>query len=71
MHPTSTTILSAILIIVYLILSIVIFALSIYAFILFIKLANRGIRALDIYIGEKEGHAKGDYYINSNKYENY
>ncbi|OCA96967.1 hypothetical protein [Clostridium beijerinckii] len=64
MHPTSTTILSAILIIVYLIL-------SIYAFILFIKLANRGIRALDIYIGEKEGHAKGDYYINSNKYENY
>lgn len=31
-----------------------IFALGIYSFILFIKLAHRGIRALDIYIYEKE-----------------
>ena len=28
--------------------------LGIYSFILFIKLARRGIRALDIYINEKE-----------------
>lgn len=31
-----------------------ILALGIYSFILFIKLAHRGIRALDIYIYEKE-----------------
>lgn len=27
--------------------------ISIYAFVLFVKLANRGIKALDIYINEK------------------
>ncbi len=29
------------------------FGIGIYGFILFVKLANRGIRALDIYINEK------------------
>ena len=29
------------------------FGLGIYGFILFVKLANRGIKALDIYINEK------------------
>lgn len=29
------------------------FGIGIYGFILFVKLANRGIRALDIYISEK------------------
>lgn len=31
----------------------IILGLSIYAFVLFVKLANRGIMALDIYIEEK------------------
>lgn len=30
------------------------FGISIYAFVLFVKLAHRGIKALDIYINEKE-----------------
>jgi hypothetical protein len=29
------------------------FGIGIYGFILFVKLANRGIKALDIYINEK------------------
>jgi flagellar biogenesis protein FliO len=29
------------------------FGMGIYGFVLFVKLANRGIRALDIYINEK------------------
>jgi len=29
------------------------FGISIYGFVLFVKLANRGIKALDIYIEEK------------------
>lgn len=29
------------------------FGIGVYGFILFVKLANRGIRALDIYINEK------------------
>ena len=32
-----------------------VFGCSIYAFVLFVKLARRGIKALDIYIGEKSG----------------
>ncbi len=35
------------------IFSLLMFGVSIYAFVLFIKLAHRGIRALDIYIEEK------------------
>lgn len=32
---------------------IIMIGISIYAFVLFVKLANRGIKALDIYINEK------------------
>lgn len=32
---------------------IVMIGISIYAFVLYVKLANRGIKALDIYINEK------------------
>ncbi len=38
---------------VYIILIIGLFGVGIYGFILFVKLATRGIRALDIYIDEK------------------
>jgi hypothetical protein len=39
--------------IVYTIFMIAILAVGVYAFVLFIKLAKRGIIALDIYINEK------------------
>lgn len=32
------------------------FTMGIYGFILFVKLANRGIKALDIYINEKSNN---------------
>jgi hypothetical protein len=35
------------------IISLIMFGVSIYALVLFIMLANRGIKALDIYIDEK------------------
>lgn len=38
---------------IYFVILIAMFGLGIYAFVLFIKLANRGIQALDIYIDEK------------------
>jgi hypothetical protein len=37
----------------YLIISLAFLGLGIYGFVLFVKLANRGIKALDIYISEK------------------
>lgn len=37
-------------------LNFVLLGASIYAFVLFIKLANRGIKALDIYINEKSNN---------------
>ena len=37
----------------YIIFMLVMFGISIYGFVLFIKLAHRGIKALDIYINEK------------------
>lgn len=40
-------------IVIYLIFVLALFGLSIYAFVLFIKLARRGIKALDIYLEEK------------------
>lgn len=45
---------SIILLAIYLVL----LGIGIYGFILFVKLANRGIRALDIYINEKENNNK-------------
>ena len=36
------------------VLFIIIFTIGIYSFVLFVKLAKRGIKALDIYIKEKE-----------------
>ena len=41
--------------IIYLIIFIPVFAISIYMLILFIKLAKKGSRALDIYISKNEG----------------
>lgn len=35
------------------IINLVLFGLGIYSFVLFIKLAHRGIKALDIYLSEK------------------
>jgi hypothetical protein len=35
------------------IISLGLFGIGIYGFMLFVKLANRGIKALDIYINEK------------------
>ena len=40
--------------ILFIIIWVGLLGLGIYSFILFIKLARRGIRALDIYINEKE-----------------
>ena len=37
------------------VINLVVVGAVIYAFILFVKLANRGIKALDIYINEKTG----------------
>lgn len=39
------------------ILNLVLVGISLYAFILFIKLANRGIKALEIYINEKSNNS--------------
>ena len=33
-----------------------VFVIAIYGFVLFVKLANRGIKALDIYINEKSNN---------------
>ncbi|WP_291634210.1 hypothetical protein [Clostridium sp.] len=38
---------------IYLIIILSLLGIGIYGFVLFVKLANRGIRALDIYINEK------------------
>lgn len=38
---------------IYLFLILIFTGMGIYGFILFVKLANRGIEALDIYINEK------------------
>ncbi|MBV7273870.1 hypothetical protein I6U48_13245 [Clostridium sp. PL3] len=35
------------------IIGLILLGIGIYGFVLFVKLANRGIRALDIYINEK------------------
>lgn len=40
----------------YILLILGLLGISIYGFILFIKLAHRGIKALDIYIEEKGGN---------------
>ena len=48
----------------------VILVIWIYAFILFVKLAKRGIKALDIYINEKTKKQSNDYYISGNNNEN-
>jgi len=48
----------------------VILVIWIYAFILFVKLAKRGIKALDIYINEKTKKKPNDYYISGNNNEN-
>lgn len=44
---------TAMILIPFLVIYLPLLAASIYAFILFVKIATRGIKALDIYIGEK------------------
>ena len=48
---------------VFLIFLIVMIGLGIWGFIYFVRLANRGIKALDIYINEKSNKKSDDYYI--------
>ncbi|MDS0526712.1 hypothetical protein NNC19_13555 [Clostridium sp. SHJSY1] len=43
---------------IYLIIILVVIGMVIYGFVLFVKLANRGIKALDIYINEKNSYMK-------------
>lgn len=50
---------SATITIVYLAILLVFIGLSIYSFVLFVKLAKRGIKALDIYIDEKSNKYNG------------
>jgi type IV secretory pathway TrbD component len=50
-------------IIVYFIFLLGILGLWIYGFILFVKLAKRGIKALDIYIDGKTTQKPSDHYI--------
>jgi len=50
---TSTTVLGMILPILIIVFYFLIAVLGVYCLILFIKLAHRGIKALDIYIAEK------------------
>lgn len=49
MEFTNAAIFSSIIFVIYLIM----LGLSLYAFVLFVKLARRGIKALDLYIIEK------------------
>lgn len=42
--------------VINLFLAIIIFGIIIYSFILFVKLANRGIKALDIYINKNNNN---------------
>ena len=53
---------------IYIIILLVFIGMWIFAFILFVKLARRGIKALDIYIDGKSKNNKGssDYYIDDN-----
>lgn len=44
---------SVVVALINLIIVLVLFSIIIYGFVLFVKLANRGIKALDIYINEK------------------
>ena len=53
----------------YLIFLIVMIGLGIWGFIYFIRLASRGIKALDIYIDEKSNKKSNDYYDGDNKSE--
>lgn len=53
-------------ILIYIIFILVIFGLWIYAFILFVKLAKRGIKALDIYINSKTNTESSDIFIDEN-----
>ncbi|KOA18510.1 hypothetical protein CLHOM_34120 [Clostridium homopropionicum DSM 5847] len=41
---------------IYIIITLGLIGMGIYGFVLFVKLANRGIKALDIYINEKSNN---------------
>jgi hypothetical protein len=49
----------------------IILVIWIYVFILFVKLAKRGIKALDIYINEKTKKKLDNYYISGNNDEKF
>ncbi|MDR3596706.1 hypothetical protein [Clostridium sp.] len=58
--------LGVIVVLIYL----VILAIWIYGFVLFVKLARRGIKALDIFINEKTKKQQNNYYISGSNDEN-
>lgn len=49
--------------IVFVLIYLSILAIWIYGFVLFVKLARRGIKALDIFINEKTQKQSNNYYI--------
>jgi len=52
--------------IIYFVFVLVLLGLWIYAFVLFVKLANRGIKALDIYIDGKSNKQSSHVFLNDN-----
>jgi predicted neutral ceramidase superfamily lipid hydrolase len=50
-------------VLIYIIFVLVFFGLWIYGFVLFVKLANRGIKALDIYLNGKTKKESSDHFI--------
>jgi hypothetical protein len=56
--------------IVYAIFLIAMLVLWVYGFILFVKVTKRGIKALDIYLNEKEQNRQNNYYTNENGHSN-
>lgn len=56
--------------IVFVLIYLIILAIWIYGFVLFVKLARRGIKALDIFINEKTKKQSNNYYISGNNNEN-
>lgn len=53
-------------ILIYAIFILVFFGLWVYGFVLFVKLAKRGIKALDIYINGRTNKGPSDFFIDEN-----
>jgi len=50
--------------VIFVLIYIAIIVIWVYGFVLFVKLARRGIKALDIFINEKTNKPSNNYYIN-------